>query len=285
MVALRYFWKVLAIGALVLLLPQQPARGGVPDSRDSLFAQSAAQALAHDFSNSNVSYLLADAETGHVLASAWDNADRPIPVGSLVKPFTALAYSSQYGLPLPSYVCRGTATHCWRPRGHGRLDLRAAIAYSCNSYFLMLASRLNTAQVAPTLASYGIDAPPDAASPSTFAGIGNAWQISPLRLAQAYIELLHRRDQPGVRQILEGMALSGRIGTGAAVDRELSLSGALVKTGTAPCTHPTHAPGDGFALTLWPADHPRVLLLVRVQSAPGSIAAKTAGQMLHRIGE
>ena len=160
MVALRYFWKVLAIGALVLLLPQQPARGGVPDSRDSLFAQSAAQALAHDFSNSNVSYLLADAETGHVLASAWDNADRPIPVGSLVKPFTALAYSSQYGLPLPSYVCRGTATHCWRPRGHGRLDLRAAIAYSCNSYFLMLASRLNTAQVAPTLASFGIDAPP-----------------------------------------------------------------------------------------------------------------------------
>ena len=149
----------------------------------------------------------------------------------------------------------------------------------------MLASRLNAAQVTPTSASYGIESPPQSASSNTFAGLGNTWPISPLHLAHAYIELLHRRDQPEVHEILEGMALSGRVGTGAAVDRELRFSEALVKTGTAPCTHKTHAPGDGFALALWPADDPHVLLLVRVHSVPGAAAAKTAGQMLHRIGE
>jgi hypothetical protein len=46
-----------------------------------------------------------------------------------------------------------------------------------------------------------------------------------------------------------------------------------------------HAPGDGFAIAMLPADDPRILLMIRVHGVPGSSAAKTAGVMLRRIEE
>jgi cell division protein FtsI/penicillin-binding protein 2 len=69
------------------------------------------------------------------------------------------------------------------------------------------------------------------------------------------------------------------------VGRALPSRAALVKTGTAPCIHAKRAPGDGFAVAIWPADDPRVVLLLRVHSAPGAEAAATAGKILRRIGE
>src|SRR5580658_6704258 len=63
-----------------------------PEGRSSLFAQSAAEALSRDFPSSDISFLLLDAHTDRVLASRWDHPDAPIPMGSLLKPFTALAY-------------------------------------------------------------------------------------------------------------------------------------------------------------------------------------------------
>jgi cell division protein FtsI/penicillin-binding protein 2 len=102
-------------------------------------------------------------------------------------------------------------------------------------------------------------------------------------MARAYLELARTYDQAGVRQILDGMAQSAARGTGAEVDRALAFPDALVKTGTAMCTHATRAPGDGFAIVMVPADHPQILLMVRVHGVPGAMAAKTAGQMLSRI--
>jgi hypothetical protein len=69
------------------------------------------------------------------------------------------------------------------------------------------------------------------------------------------------------------------------VDRALQSETALVKTGTASCTHLRPAPGDGFAVALVPAEDPRLLLMVRVHGVPGSVATRTAGQMLRRIEE
>jgi cell division protein FtsI/penicillin-binding protein 2 len=102
-------------------------------------------------------------------------------------------------------------------------------------------------------------------------------------MARAYLELVRRRDQPGLRLILAGMAQSAEQGTGAEVDRALPFPDALVKTGTAMCTHSKRAPGDGFAIVMAPSDDPQILLLVRVHGVPGAQAAKTAGQMLSRI--
>ena len=102
-------------------------------------------------------------------------------------------------------------------------------------------------------------------------------------MARAYLELVRRRDQPGVREILAGMAQSAEEGTGAQVDRALPFPGALVKTGTASCTHAKRASGDGFTVVMAPSDDPQVLLLVRVHGVPGAQAAKIAGQMLRHI--
>ncbi len=284
MVALRNISLLFCLTLIALLLSDAGACAIVAE-QNSLFSQSTAEALDRDFANPDFSFLLLDVKSGRVLASRWENPDVPIPVGSLVKPFTALAYGEQHGFAYPEHVCRGTVTGCWRPRGHGRVNLITAIAYSCNSYFEMLAVTLNMHQVSLTATQFGIQSPASSASETALIGIGDQWLVSPARLSRAYLELLHRRRQPGVRTILSGMAMSARQGTGAAVDRTLLRSEALVKTGTAPCTHAKRAPGDGFVLTLWPADEPRILLLVRVHGVPGAQAAKTAGEILNRVGE
>ncbi len=41
-------------------------------------------------------YLVVDVHTREVLASRWPDAQVPIPLGSLVKPFTALAYHGNF---------------------------------------------------------------------------------------------------------------------------------------------------------------------------------------------
>jgi len=226
---------------------------------------------------------LLDAQTGRVLTSRWDTPDSPIPLGSLVKPFTALVYGEHNDFRYPVHTCRGAATGCWLPHGHGEIGLTSAIAYSCNSYFRMLTANMITADVAPIAARFGIEPPDPDDSGTILVGIGRGWRISPHRMAKAYLELFRSREQPGVREIIEGMAESALHGTGAAVDHALRFPSALVKTGTAPCTHSRRAPGDGFTIVLAPADQPEVLLMVRVHGVAGAQAAKTAGEMLRRI--
>lgn len=94
MVAIRHITLLLILAALSLSSSSVCARPAYAElsSNSSLFAQSAAQALANDFPSRDISFLLVDAHTGRVLASRWDNPDSPIPMGSLLKPFTALAY-------------------------------------------------------------------------------------------------------------------------------------------------------------------------------------------------
>jgi len=285
MVAIRPIALLLTL-ALVALSPSS-GRAGPPTSDDdtdgSLFAQSAAEALNRDFPNRDISFLLLDANTGHILASRWDHPNAPIPMGSLVKPFAALAYGEQHEFNYPTHICRGTATGCWLPRGHGNVDLTAAIAHSCNSYFRMLTADLNAADVSPVATRFGLDAPPRDTTGPQLVGLGNRWRTSPLRMARAYLELARRRDEPGVSQILDGMAESARHGTGSEIARTLPDATVLVKTGTAVCTHARSGAGDGFAMVLTPADQPQLLLMIRVHGVPGAQAARTAGQMLHRI--
>jgi cell division protein FtsI/penicillin-binding protein 2 len=160
-----------------------------------------------------------------VLASRWDNPQAPIPLGSLVKPFTALAYGEHHAYRYPAHICRGTATGCWLPHGHGDVDLPSAIAYSCNSYFRALTVNMTAADVSPTAMRFGLEPPPPETAGPTLAGLGNRWLISPLNMARAYLEFVRRRDQPGVRQILAGMAQSAEKGTGAEVDGRHSCAG------------------------------------------------------------
>jgi cell division protein FtsI/penicillin-binding protein 2 len=291
MVALKKFAVFLALG--ILLSPGPSGRGGAQlpplqiaaGPAKSLFSQSAVQVLGREFASSDISFLLLDARTGELLSSRWDDPAKPIPLGSLVKPFAALAYAEGHGFQYPVHLCRGEASGCWRLRPHGKLDIVSAISFSCNSYFRALASSLTGEQMLPTANRFGLNAPDASLTGPALMGLGDQWLISPLNMARAYLELYRRRDQPGVREILAGMAHSARHGTGMQVGRALKHSDALVKTGTAPCTHAHPAPGDGLVVALVPADQAELLLLVRVHSVPGATAAVTVGRMLSRLEE
>lgn len=253
------------------------------DSSRSLFAQSAGQILNREFSGDDVSFLLLDARSGALISSRWAGAERPIPLGSLVKPFTALAYAQHHEYHYPTYRCHGSAGGCWQPHSHGRLDISYALALSCNSYFRELASGLNAGELQQVATQFGLEPPDSRLAGPPLMGVGDEWPISPKHMAQAYLELVRRRDEPGVREILAGLADSAEWGTGSGVGRAFARSSALVKTGTAICRHAHHAPGDGFAVALSPADSPELLLMVGVHGSPGSAAAAVVGRMLARI--
>ncbi|MGZ7092011.1 MAG: hypothetical protein ACXVJ2_03245 [Candidatus Angelobacter sp.] len=239
-----------------------------------MHTQSASAVLARDFNDPDLSYLLLD-EDGQVIAQRWEHPERDLPVGSLVKPFLAVAYGHTHST-YPEFRCIGKKT-CWLPRGHGKLQIRDAIALSCNSYFHQLIADAGP-DFAQTLASFPVHGPPGLAE-----GVSVAGWASPLPLAQAYLDLTRHARDAAVLPVLQGMALSAQEGTGKAAGAALPQNSTLAKTGTAPCTHAKKAPGDGFALVMTPADHPRAVLLVRLHGHPGSFAAGIAGRMLAAV--
>ncbi len=225
--------------------------------------------LESRFRDGEVSWILLEASSGRVIGSRWPAPERPVPVGSLVKPFTALAYGAAHSFRFPEFEC---TAGCWLPRGHGKLGLVEALAQSCNSYFDQLARLTAAGDVSAIAARYGIEPPPAGAS---LIGRSDGWRIAPLKLLRAYAEMARREGEPGVDDVLRGLAASAAHGTAKAIG-----GGALAKTGTAPCTHRPRAPGDGFTLVLFPAPKPRFGLLLRLHGAPGSESARRVGELL-----
>lgn len=221
-------------------------------------------ALAHAATD----YLVVDVTTRAVIEQNWTDVDRAVPVGSLVKPFLAMAYPGDF----PEFTCTGE--HCWLARGHGRLKFRQALAVSCNAYFLNLARGVDQQTLAVVAAKFGIAAP-QVDSPEARIGLGAAWKIAPVALVRAYAELISRSGEPRVREILDGLRMSAESGTAAALGR-----GFLGKTGTAPCVSQPKDAGDGFAVAIEPAEAPRRIALVRVHAVPGAEAAKSARRIL-----
>ena len=228
--------------------------------------------LAAALNAADLSYLIIDVRTRQILKQDWPDADQPIPVGSLVKPFTALAASGSF----PEFTCNGAIDHCWLAKGHGTIAFRDALANSCNAYFLQLARTVDAHSLAVVAQKFGIP-PPDLETPEARIGLGRDWQISPLALTRAYCELTSRSAEPRVGEILAGLQLAAESGTANAIGR-----GAFAKTGTAPCVAKRKHKGDGFTIVLAPSGSPRLAIFVRVHGVPGAEAAKSAALILHR---
>ena len=246
----------------------------------SLYEQSLAKVLEKRFSSPGISYLLLDARTGTVVASRWEEGGGPVAIGSLVKPFTALAYAQRHEFKYPEFVCAGAAGGCWLPRGHGRIGITQAVGFSCNAYFIALAASVRTEDIAAVMQRFGMHSTLEGPRGEALAGLGADWKMSPEEIARAYCELTSLPAVAGAAELVRGMALSAQAGTGSAVSRAGMGTATLVKTGTAPCAHRQQAPGDGYVIVLYPAESPRRALLVRVHGVPGARAALVAGQML-----
>ena len=111
---------------------------------------------------SSISYVIVSTETSEIVEANWKRLDDPLPVGSLIKPFTALAYAESHAFRYPEVRCRGAEDECWLPKGHGTLGVQSALAQSCNTYFLWLADRVlcvrrgdRCAALRPGAASHG----------------------------------------------------------------------------------------------------------------------------------
>jgi cell division protein FtsI/penicillin-binding protein 2 len=254
---------------LILLCLGQTAPSCLPQ-RD-LHSQATTALLEAKFPNPDISFLALDG-SGQVVAERWPDSERQVPIGSLIKPFLALAYGRTHQA-YPEYVCVGKKT-CWLNRGHGKVDIRKAIEFSCNSYFHQLVNGAQPGFAQDTLKAFGLDD----TSQNDISILES--RAAPLTLARAYLELAQDRHEPAAQEVLQGMSLSAQQGTAKAAGAELGWMSPLAKTGTATCTHPNKAPGDGFAVVIAPSDHPHIVLLVRLHGRPGSMAAAVAGQMI-----
>jgi cell division protein FtsI/penicillin-binding protein 2 len=272
----RITLRTALAGSLLLF-----ADGAAP-AQQQILAQTATAALERNFPSPDLSYLLMDA-SGDVLAERR-LTQQPVPPGSLVKPFLAIAYGEQHGGQFPTVRCLGTQSRCWLPRGHGSIGLEEAIAQSCNAYFLELAAELDRTRATQTFARYGLAGPPATAAAESLAGLGSTWKESPLALAKAYLLLENEQQMPMQSRIVKGMSGSASHGTARAVDAALGSNAALAKTGTAVCSHTPQGAADGFTVVLYPAAQPRLLLLVRVHGTTGAESAKVAGAMLRSLG-
>ena len=264
----------------LLALPLAFACCALAAQAPSLYQQSVAKAVNERFTSPDVSYLLVDARTGTTIALRWPDIGRAVPPGSLLKPFAALAYAEGHNFKYPEFVCRGAADGCWYPRGHRRIGITQAVEFSCNAYFRRLSRSVSQGDLRAALRQVGMDDAPALPAPSSLFGLGDAWKVPPEQLVRAYLNLVAQASSPGVAPLVRGMALSAQAGTASAIGRALGGRAALAKTGTAPCVHARRAPGDGYVIALYPAESPRLLLLVCVHGVPGAEAAVTAGRIL-----
>jgi cell division protein FtsI/penicillin-binding protein 2 len=199
--------------------------------------------------------------------ASWIAPDMPVSMGSLLKPFLLLSYAATHA-KFPRFHCLGSRSGCWHSSGHGEQDEAAALANSCNAYFLHLASAIEPAALDSTCLSYGL-ATMTAFDPALLIGLGAGWPQTPVAVVHAYAALGGNARQSRLAPIFSGMLRCATVGTA----RDVGFA-CYAKTGTAPCSHSPRGSGDGFAVALYPVDQPRRALLVQHHNTTGAITAR-----------
>jgi hypothetical protein len=175
----------------------------------------------------------------HDRVSGPGDGERPLPVGSLAKPFVAKAWARSHpGAATPRFVCTSTSG-CWLPSGHGALGLAKAVAASCNAYFRGLAAATPESALGSVLREEGFLVP-SPLSPDAAIGADGVLAIRPGALLRAYLRLTREpwASGEGVRaELLAGLRENALRGTA----RGLGRYGLWAKTGTVPAI-------DGSAL-------------------------------------
>jgi cell division protein FtsI/penicillin-binding protein 2 len=270
------------------------------------------ESVEKEFLNSGNAVLVINPQTGHVLASLHQEIflEQKYPPGSLVKPFSLIAFYRQHGNSFPILNCPATLANdpagCWNRNGHGKVSATEAIADSCNVYFRQLSTRISPDIFARTLAEYEvIDDPseimklPEETLRKIMVGNTNDWIVSPYRILRAYCELWNggyvwRKDsnilaespllsQPLRTVLHDGMLLSSVEGTSLEASR-ISGTKLLGKTGTS--LRYSNGLTDrnstqGWWIGLYPVEHPRIAIMTFVSGGRGATdAAPLGGKIL-----
>lgn len=206
--------------------------------------------------------------------------EESLHVGSLQKPFLMRAWASTHSrIALPRLMCTRTSG-CWRPGGHGVLDLRGAIRESCNSYFRQIARDTPAEAIRESFLDAGFSWAGEMSDAEAIGLPGPASvTIAPERLLSSYTQLarspwMNRED---VRlEVLEGMKESALIGTASG----LRLFGFMAKTGTVPAIDGTPLRTSGFVMAV---DDGGFAFLGLLRRGTGREAAIRAGNEIAKI--
>lgn len=244
-----------------------------------------------------------DVHNGHLLASQHiGQAARTLAApGSTLKPIILyqLLASGRWNAGQRiacdrSLAIAGHRMACSHPPGLP-FDARAALAWSCNSYFAAVARALRPGELGATLRPTGLlsatslangEAVAEFEEPRTpeqtqLAVLGvDSIRVTPLELASAYrrlaMELSLHAQSVAATTVRAGLTDSAEYGMAQRAHQDIiSVAG---KTGTAESAGSLHTHGwfAGFA----PATHPRFVIVVFVPSGRGADAANIAGRLL-----
>lgn len=242
--------------------------------------------------------------SGKILAQWHLNvaAQRLEPPGSTVKPLVLMELLQKGRIdPEQHIVCRrplyigGKRMDCSHPLSVTSLDAPDAIAYSCNTYFSTVATRLKPEELADVYKRAGFTSPTGLAAEEVSGRISMAneaaqlqlqalgeWgiEITPLELLNAYLKLARQRLQAGqatgsAAPVFDGLERAVKYGVAhGAQPAGITAAG---KTGTAagartPASH-------GFFAGYAPADKPEIVVMVYLEHGRGTDAAMIAGPL------
>jgi hypothetical protein len=203
-----------------------------------------------------------------------------LPVGSLQKPFIVRAWArSHLTATPPRFTCMRTSG-CWRPSGHGTLDLRGAIRESCNTYFRLLARETPPEAIRASFEAAGFSWTGEMTDAEAIGLKGPAGtRVAPERLIASYVDLARTpwasRDDVR-REMLSGLKDAAEDGTAAG----LRLWGFMAKTGTVPALDGAPLKTSGFAMIL---DDTGFAFLGLLRRGTGREAAIRAGAEIARL--
>jgi len=245
-----------------------------------------------------------DVASGKILAQWHLNvaAKRLELPGSTVKPFVLMELLGKGKInPEQHLMCRrplyvgGKRMDCSHPAGITSLDAPDAIAYSCNTYFSTVATRIDPAELAEMYKHIGFTSPTHLAADEAVGKITQAtdqpqlqlqalgeWgiQVTPLELLAAYHSLARQKlkgeNLGSAAPVFDGLERAVKYGVAHAA--QPTGTTAAGKTGTAagaktPVTH-------GFFVGYAPADKPEIVLLVYLEHGRGLDAAAVAGPVI-----
>ncbi len=222
--------------------------------------------------------------------------------GSSIKTFTLLALlqagkiNSQTALlckrPL---TIAGHRLDCPHPDTHHPLDPPEALAYSCNSYFTSIATRLSPEQLRQAFLADGFGSPTGLARKEATGSVALAsttpelqlqaigeWgvKVTPLELLRAYRDLAVLADgkaNPDVQIVLTGLEGSASYGMGRLSQPNAAMRVAG-KTGTSRAEEGawTHAWFAGWA----PAAKPQIVLVVFLEKGTGGSDAAAVARSI-----
>jgi penicillin-binding protein 2 len=265
------------------------------------------RALALGMKGKPGSAAVMDVRSGRLLAS-WElkvSAQRLVAPGSTLKPFFLQELLRLHRIsPEQRLICRrplfiaGRRMDCSHSPEVADLNSSDAIAYSCNSYFASVATRLTAQEVADLYHRLGVTSFTGLASSEVHGRVSLAqtpaqqqlqalgeWGvlITPLELLSAYRKLAAQRlEAPSAADpVFLGLEHSVQYGMAhSAASMSITAAG---KTGTA--AGPTTAQTHGLFLGYAPAERPQIVLMVYLEQGRGSDAAAIAGPIFAAYAE